>query len=315
MTCFPRQIYNNRKEIIMTKTDELKNIPYSIRSGLMPKSVVTFEGLSTKLDVSRQKNSDLSNGLSIYNPIDEDDGLNFGVMFYEHDNFKDTFQVNPHKINFDKDRETLCVGSTHYPANIGRFKKGTEEKNYTLKLNKNVRSPLFVPSNHKETEFFLVLFPLDDLRDDPPLIFDEDDVGDNARSEPQKIVDDFVNELDRIEEEIDLLEDEPDQPNVVIEKPLSVQTVQTKDEYMDDLDFENKEKLAEFETAQFVKQSYQHKNKRRKQKSKSNDEFNVIYEEDKGLKMLFDTGDNTKSNLVEDTVEEEYTPIPDVNFS
>ncbi len=314
MTCFPRHVYNNRKEIIMTKIDELKNIPYSIRSGLMPKSIVTFEGLSIKLDVSRQKNSDLSNGLSIYNPIDEDDGLNFGVMFYEHDNFKDTYEVHPHKLNFDKDRETLCVGSTHYPANIGRFKKGTEEKNYTLKLNKNVRSPLFVPSNHKETEFFLVLFPLDDLRDDPPLIIDEDNVDDNARSEPQKIVDDFVDKLDQLENEIDLLVgDDPDQEDVVIEKPqleeVLVHTVQTKGEYMDDLDFENKEKLAEFETAQFVKQSYQHKNKRRKQKTKSSD-FNVVWEEDQGLKQLFATDDEKPEE-----VEEEYTPIPDVNFS
>ena len=309
MTCFPRHIYNNRKEIKMTNTEwELKEIPYSIRSGLMPKSIVTFEGLSTKLDVSRQKNSDLSNGLSIYNPIDEDDGLNFGVMFYKHDNFKDTYQVNPHKINFDKDRSTLCVGSTHYPADIGRFKKGTEEKNYTLKLNKNVRSPLFVPTTHKEIEFFLVLFPLDNEHDDPPLIIDEDSVDDNARKEPQKVV---VNGV--------LLGDDPDQEDVVIEKPRLeevVHTVQTKQEYMDDIDFDNKEKLAEFKTADFMKHKSWHKQKHREQKSKpyNDDEYNVVYE-DKGLKMLFDTGDNTERNPVEDTVEEEYPPILDVNFS
>ena len=80
----------------MTNTDELKNIPYSIRSGLMPKSVVTFEGLSTKLDVSRRKNHDLSNGLEIYKPEPEDDGLNFGVMFY--DCFSDLITYSEHGI-------------------------------------------------------------------------------------------------------------------------------------------------------------------------------------------------------------------------
>lgn len=295
----------------MTNTEELKDIPYSIRSGLMPKSVVTFEGLSTKLDVSRLKNSDLSNGLSIYEPIDEDNGLNFGVMLIKHDNFKDTYQVNPHKINFDKDRETLCVGSTHYPAEIGRFKKGIEEKNYTLKLNKNVRSPLFVPTNHKETEFFLVLFPLDNEHDDPPLIIDEDNVDDNARSEPQKIV---------IVAEVDLLGDDLDQEDVVIEKPQleEVHTVQTKDEYLDDIDFDNKEKLAEYQTAQFMKQKANKSNRKRSRQQKSkplrDDDFNIVYE-DKGLKMLFDTDDNTEKLLVKDTVEEEYTPLPDINFS
>jgi hypothetical protein len=150
---------------------QLNELPHSLRSGLMPKkSILTYEGLTTKLDVSRIKNSDLSKGLPIYRPL-EDSGLEFGVMFFEHDNFRDTYEVNPHKINFDKDREALCIGSTLYTTNIRRYVKGTVTNTYTLKLNKNVRSPLFVPYQPNN---FLVLEPLNNQSDDPPLILDND---------------------------------------------------------------------------------------------------------------------------------------------
>jgi hypothetical protein len=106
MTVFPPHIY--QRELPMNKLDELPN---SITRGLNPEmSMVTYEGLSTQLGKAETPNDLL---LPIYQPSN-DSGMNFGVMFYNHDHFNDRYEINPHKVNFKKDRDTFCVGKTNY---------------------------------------------------------------------------------------------------------------------------------------------------------------------------------------------------------
>ena len=87
-------------------------------------------------------------------------------MFYNHKEFDDHYEVNPHKINFGKDRDTLQIGSTLYTAKIRRYVKDTKTS-YTLQLTKGQQSPLFVP--YKE-DIFLVLEPLNKIQTVEPVI-------------------------------------------------------------------------------------------------------------------------------------------------
>jgi len=145
MSMFPQVL---TKAELIKLTEQLKALPKTIRDNINANATkITYEGLSAKFG---KEPSDLV----VYKPTTN--GTNFGVMFYNHDKFNDTYEVNPHKVNFSKDRETLQIGSTSYTAKIRRYVKETR-MTYTLKLVKGEASPLFVP--YKE-DIFLVLEPI-----------------------------------------------------------------------------------------------------------------------------------------------------------
>lgn len=178
-------------EELIKLTEQLEKLPKTIRDNIdAQSSKVTYEGLSTKPD------KDLSD-LVVYKPTN---GMTFGVMFYDHDEFNDTYEVNPHKVNFGKDRETLQIGSTIYTAKIRRYVKDTRIT-YTLQLAKGSSSPLFVP--YKE-DVFLVLEPIKPNRivEEPPLVDEPVDTEVNPYKEWKNRKDDPI-PIDDLEEEVD----------------------------------------------------------------------------------------------------------------
>lgn len=83
-------------------------------------------------------------------------GNNIGAMFFDHEEFVKSFPVNPHKVNFGKDRDELQIGGTMYHARIRRMVNETVEC-YTFQTKRGQTSPLFIP--YKDNAF-LVLEPL-----------------------------------------------------------------------------------------------------------------------------------------------------------
>ena len=139
--------YVPTKKELEELTKQLEKLPKTIRDSINTNaSKMTYEGLSAKLG------TDL-NDLVAHKPTN---GLTFSVMFHNHDEFSDHYEVYPHKVNFGKDRETLQIGSTLYSTKIRRYVKDTR-LTYTLQLVKGQLSPLFVP--YKD-DIFLVLEPL-----------------------------------------------------------------------------------------------------------------------------------------------------------
>lgn len=214
---------------------KLDDLPQSIQRGISPEmSLVTYEGLSTQLGKNQTPNDLL---LPIHKPNDDDSGMNFGVMFYNHDQFHDRYEVYPHKINFKKDRETLVVGKTTYTANLSRYLKETKIT-YSLRLTKGISSPLFVPF---VDDVFLVLDPINDTNqsDNPPLIVDDDDDEDNFKSEllayNKQKVKNYIEIPDKyfeppMEEVSDFEEDEGLKQLFEPSKRVVVQTVPTREE-------------------------------------------------------------------------------------
>lgn len=145
------------REGMKKMTKQLESLPKTLREKFDTKtSKITYEGLSAKLG------TDL-NDLVVHKPTN---GLTFSVMFYDHDEFNDRYEVYPHKVNFGKDRKTLQIGSTQFSTKIKRYVKDTRVT-YTLQLKKGQLSPLFVP--YKD-DIFLVLEPLNPIQTVEPAI-------------------------------------------------------------------------------------------------------------------------------------------------
>lgn len=119
-------------------TNQLKQLPKTIRNNL---------------DSTPVSLKDIGYGEVEYYPST---GNNIGAMFYDHDEFSSGLSVNPHKVNFSKDRDELQIGGSLFNARIRRMVNDTIEC-YTLQTKRGQKSPLFIP--YKDNAF-LVLEPL-----------------------------------------------------------------------------------------------------------------------------------------------------------